>query len=184
MQDETEVLKKVADAVTQKAITFDLDVTAHTWWQRLLQRLRLMPKKRSFSINPLTLNQLQKISKLLLPIALNDFTPDGILKLMINHGRDCAEIVAIAVTESRQDPSKKLIDTFFFNLAKDDMTTALKIVLHQMSVLNFITTIASIRSLNTLETKSHASAKSVEGSEVNPQTQGSSIAPGTLSAVS
>jgi len=183
MQDETEILKKVSDAVTQKAITFEIDVLPKNWLGRLLQRLKLMPKKRGFSINPLTLNQLQKISKILLPITLNDFTPDGVLRLMIDHARDCAEIVAIAVLESRQHPTKKMVDTFFLNLAKDDMTIALNIVLRQMSVLNFISTIASIRSLNTLETKG-VSAKSASESGVNPQNQGSQIAPGTLSAVS
>ncbi len=176
-----EILKSVSDAVTQEAVTFDIDLLPNNKFQKWLQKIGWKKKKRSFEIKPLTLNQLQRVSKILLEINISDLSADGILNIMMNHSRSAAEIVAISVTESRAKVSKSLVDLFFNNLSKNDMTLALQIVLQQMSVVNFITTIASIRSLNILE-KRTASVRNV--SEVNPMNSGSSIAPGILSAVS
>jgi len=182
--EENEVLKNVVDTVAQESITFDIDIFPQNLLDQLLQRIGIKKRKKSFSINPLTLNQINKVSKLLITVEIKDLTPDGILKIMNEYSYICAEIVAVAVTASRQNPSKKLINLFYFNLSKNDMSLALKIVLQQMNVLNFITTIASIRSLSILETRKPASATTASKKEANPQTQGSEIAPGILSVAS
>lgn len=96
----------------------------------------------------------------------------------MNHSRTCAEVVAIAVTESKQNPSKQLIDVFFYNLSKDDLNTALRIVLQQMNTLDFLNTIVSVKSLNVLEMRKHAIAPSAETNETSP------IVPGVLSEAS
>lgn len=175
--EEKKVLKATVDAVTDQTITFDLDIQPKGKIDAYLQKIGLRPRKRSFEIKPLTLYQLQKISKLLLPIEL-EFTPNGILQMMLNHGRACAEIVAISVTASRQTPTNALIDLFFHSLSKKDMETAINIVLQQMHTLDFLNTIVSIRSLNVMETKKLVSVPNAEKSETSP------IVPGVLSAVS
>jgi hypothetical protein len=179
-----EVLKRASDAVLQETVTFEIDLFPKNGWHAFLQKVGLAKKKKEFSIRPLTLAQLQRISKLLLPINLEDLTTTAIIKLMIEHSSTCAHIVAIAVTESRNNPSKALVELFFNNLSKDDIKTALSIVLGQMHVSDFMISIASIRSLSTMQQVKSASAKTAPRKEVNPMTPVSQIAPGTLSAVS
>jgi hypothetical protein len=176
--EENNLLMSVADSVTENVVDFEIDIRPVNGWQALLQKLRIKPKKKVFSIRPLTLYQLQRVAKLLLQIDLKDFTATGVLYLMTHHARMCAEIVAISVTESRQKPSKGLVDLFFYSLAKNEMGTALGIVLQQMNTENFIITITSIRTLNVVEKKRPAVVKSAARNEERP------TVPGTLSEAS
>lgn len=184
--EENEVLSRVSDAVLQQAVTFEIDILPGSRMHAWLQRIGWLKRKRGFEIRPLTLGQLQKVSKLIISINadLVTITSDAVLKMMIEHTRTCAEIVAIAVTPSRHTPSKALIDMFFHNLSKEDMSLALQIVLQQMNVTNFIITIISIRNLSINQAKKKpADAKSVENVGMNPEDKGSQIAPGILSEV-
>jgi hypothetical protein len=161
MDDEKTLLRKVADTIEEKSITFDIDVPG----------LFGKKKKRSFEVKPLTLSQLQRISKLLLDIDGKVVTANDIFILLRDHAWTCAEIVAIAVTESRRHPSKRLINLFFNNLDHGDMDTALNIVFKQMEVINFTNTIISIKTLNVLERKP-AGVQSAKKGEVSPQVPG------------
>jgi hypothetical protein len=169
--DEKTVLKQVADTITSKAITFEIDIRERTIFGRVKE------KKKSFVIRPLTPSQLQRISKLIIDIDIKDISVATVFHVLRDHARTCAEIVAIAVSESREHPSDELIDLFFHNLDQADMDTALKIVLQQMEVVNFINTIVSIKSLNVLERRP-VGAQNAGKNEASP------IVPGNLSAVS
>jgi len=168
---EKTVLKAVSDTVTSKAVSFDIDIRVKNIFGRVRE------KKKSFVVRPLTPSQLQRISKLIIDIDIDEITIARVFHLLRDHARTCAEIVAIAVSESREEPSDELIDLFFHNLDHADMDTALKIVLQQMEVVNFINTIVSIKSLNVLERKP-AGAQNAGKNEASP------IVPGSLSAVS
>jgi hypothetical protein len=130
---------------------------------------------KSFEVKPLTLSQLHRISKLIIDIDGKVQTANDIFIMLRDHARTCAEIVAIAVSDSRHEPSKKIVDTFFFNLDHKDMDAALNIVMKQMEVINFINTIASIKSLNVLERKP-AGAQSAKKEEARPIVPGTSLA--------
>ena len=174
--NETETLASVSDAINHQAIRFEIDVIA-VGFQKVYKKFGLFKGKKIFEISPLTLSQLQRISKIILDIDLKDLTPSGVLKLMAEHSHSCAEMVAIAVTRSAEKPSKKLVNLFFNSLSQEDMHIALQIVLKQMSVINFINTIASVRSLNVLE-KKPVNVKGAEKKEESP------TVPGALSVVS
>lgn len=183
-----EIQKKVIDAVISDSITFDIDITYSNWFQKWLQKVGVLKKKKEFEIKPLTLAQLERISRHLLDIDVQLTSTDSILKLISNHSRTCAEIVAVAVTASRNKAPRALVEIFYNNLAKNDLHLALQIVLNQMDVQSFILSIASIRSLSMTPTQKSVSAKSAGLKEANPMEPVSSIAPsiapGTLSAVS
>lgn len=168
--EENEILRKVPDAVTGEAVAFDVDIlpksTLHGW----LQQRKLKPTKRYFEIRPLTLGTLQRISKLLIEVQIQNLTPDDLLRLMGEHTTTMAHIIALAVTNTKQPPRKELIEFFIYNLSKEDLSVVLSIVLKQMDVLSFTKSIISIRSLNILE--------------MSRQTPVETIAPGALSAVS
>lgn len=163
--DENSTLKSVVDTLEQKAITFDIDVAGKGWMGKITR------KKKSFTIRPLTLSQVHRISAILLDIDITDLTANGIFKILKSQVKQAAEIIAIAVTESISTPSKKLIDTLYHNLDHKDLDTALTIVFQQMEVLNFINTMVSIRTLNVLE-KKNAGVKSAEKKEASPQVPG------------
>lgn len=161
--DEKEVLKNAVDAVEQRSIEFEIDVPG-----------LFGKKKKKFEVRPLTVSQVHRISKLIIDIDGKLETANDLFLMLRDHARKCTEIVAIAVTDSRKEPSKKLVDLFFNNLDHRDMDTALQIVLKQMEVISFINTIASIKSLSVLERKP-AGAKNAKKNEVRPTVPGTSL---------
>lgn len=164
---EENILKKVPDVVDERSVRFEIDV-----------RKKGKIKKKSFEIRPLTLSQLHRISKLILDIDIKD-TASGVFELIKNHSTTCAEIIAIAVTDSKKKPSKKLVNLLFNNLDHRDMDTAITIVAQQMDILPFMSTMASIKTLSVLERKV-AGVKSVERNVEDPAQK----VPGNLSEAS
>lgn len=169
-QNDKELLGKVSDAIEQKAITFDIDALEYGLFGKKTV------KKKSFTIKPLTAAQLHKISTLVLSIDMADLSANGVFNILKDQLMIACKVVAVAVTDSRKEPSKKLIDTFYHNLDHNDLETALKIVFQQMEVVNFISTMASIRNLSVLERKT-AGVQSAGKKEASPQV------PGNLSAI-
>ncbi|HZF64203.1 MAG TPA: hypothetical protein VEZ55_06960 [Chitinophagaceae bacterium] len=172
-----EILQKVPDVVTEKAIQFDITILPKNKFHGQLQKYRLAPTKQSFSIRPLVLGTLYRISKLLLKIDVNGFQESGTLslayQLMKEHSSTVINIIGLAITNSKQLPDKKLLELIRFNLSSDECVTVLSFVLKQMEVTSFIQSIISIRGLDLITPK-----------EMNPQTQGSTVAPGAPSVLS
>lgn len=184
MDDKT-ILRKVADTVTEKKFVFEIDVSPKTKYDHFLQVVGIRKKKRKFLIRPLKLGSLYRISLLVLkidPDALkNKDYLDAAYKLM-KHTTTVAKIVAVAVTNQEKPPDKELVKFMLFNLVPSELQQLLTFVLVQLHITDFTVSITSIRSLNILEDQD-ASVRSADEQEVNPQTQGSEIAPGILSAV-
>jgi hypothetical protein len=161
--NENEVLQNVAGTINEEPVSFDVGYT--DWLKR--------KRKRSFPIKPLVLGSLTRISKLFLGIDLSNITSGNfataVLELMKDHSHTTAEIVAIAVTNQKKYPSKKLIEFFIYHLDAQQLNSLLAVVLKQADMMIFINTIVSIRSLNVLEKKENGTAKS----EASPQSQGS-----------
>lgn len=153
---EKDVLQQVTGTLTEEPISFEVDY----------RDLFMRSKKRKFEVKPLVLGSLARISSLYVSIDIEKITSGkSSFEVIKDHSRTVAEIVAIAVTNRKEYPSKKLIDFFFYHLTVNELATLLLIVLKQANVVNFILTIASMRNLNVLESR--------EKKEVSQKSQGS-----------
>lgn len=154
-QNTTETLSKVSTTLTQAPVKIEIDIPAKNWLHQLLQRHRILPAKRTFYIKPVTLGNLSRISKLLLEINVEGFDPGKFLEsnyeLLDKHGKAIAEVVAIAITNTKAYPSKELIDFIRFNLNAKDLLKVLGIVLKALDVSSFTLSITLIKGLNVLE---------------------------------
>lgn len=169
-----EVLKKVSDTVVQQPVQLEVDIRpagrAHAW----LQRIGLMPRKRTLTISPITFGNLIRASDLILGIDPKRFNMDNLLQsnyeAIRDHGQAIARIVAIAIHNGRKEPPAGLIRFILDHFTSHELMTVMSVVLRQMNISDFMTTIISVRGLNVLQT------------EMSPADQGSQIAPGISSA--
>lgn len=159
-----ETLKQVADAVLENRITLTVTVEPRTKKDRFLQRIGLMPKERVFDINPLCFGTMIKISRLLLDIDIEIFKKgnmlDAVYKVLDAQGDSIATIVAMAIVNRKQDPDRSLIEFIKDNFTAQEILQAVMIVVKQMDVTSFMTSIVSMRGLNLLQ---ETSQKMTEG---------------------
>lgn len=163
-QSETETLKKSVDALLEKKVSFDIDILKPTDDQVKKKELT-----RSFSISPMTLGTMYRVSRELLSLEMPATDKNEImtmsLSLIAEHSERMALIVALAVNNSRQDPPEELINFFIDNLTARELQKIIGIVIAQIDTVNFLTSIISARGLNIL-------------SKMNPTDEGSTLAPG------
>lgn len=148
MEDAKTVHNDEADTLTQKPVEFYVDILNKTKFQRLLKQ----PDKKLFKIYPAVTGTLVRISKelLSLPEAINPNDINAVYDSMNKHGLTMAKIIAIAVSNSEKEPSDDLIKFFLYNLTAKELKTLVNIVLKQMDVINFITSIVLVKGANIL----------------------------------
>lgn len=159
--DENEILKDVADAVTEAPVTLTFDVTPQSDFESWLMKRGLKKSKRAFVIRRINYTNLMRISGLLVGIDMGVLSSFGameaVLRLMATNGRTVAEIVAIAIKNRRTPPSKKLINFVADNLDGASSEQVMAAVFRQMQTENFLRTLLFFRGVNVLMT---AEAKS------------------------
>jgi len=147
--------KKVADAMLEESFDFEVTVNAPGF----LHKLGLLPKSRVFSIKPLCLGSLVRISKILMDIEKFDLTrplmeiaPEQIVK----HAKSLAEIIAIAVTNSPAPPSYGLVCFLYDNLTAAELFEVIERVKKQMDVADFLASIVSAKGMNVFQAATEA----------------------------
>lgn len=164
-----DVLKLVSDTVTNQPVTITVDVKDRTRLDRIFNR----NKVRVFQVTQITLGNLIRISKLLRDIDVSDFknmNKDNILDsnyaLMDRYGHTLARIVATALNNRKDQPGEDLIRFIEANFTSSELLNVLSVVLKQMDVASFMSTIISIRGLSILENQS-ANVTNANGKEVS-----------------
>lgn len=175
-QKEKDTLQQVSDATVQEPVSIEVDIKPTHFVHGKLQSWGILPKKRSFTLNPITMGSLVRISKLLLDIDLNVYDTKNIFesnyKSIIQHSQPLAEIVAIAIKNSKRKPSKASIDFIINNFTSKELLMVISIVLRQMDLTSFMSSIISVKGMNIMESRI-ANAGPAGEAEVSPSTQGS-----------
>lgn len=163
----------MASALTDEARTFRVIVLHPTRWQKVLYKLKISRRYKEFKMKPLVLGKMVDISRLMIEIDTSGFTKNNIYekasRLVISTSAIFAEIVAIAVCESRK-PSKSDIKFLYDNLSVKQIAAAAGAVMQQNDLTSFLSGIASIKGVNILEAnpevveESLASTESLEAS--------------------
>lgn len=160
--NEDEVLKQVADTITDKAITITVDIIRPKWWHR--------EKQRVFEIRGAPLRTMVHISRELIDIDIPQPGTTNILEksysLIEKHGERMAKIIAIAVSNPKNDPPTALVSFFYNNLTSQEMSKLLSIVFMKLNIKDFLSSIISVKGTNVLENKL-ANVTSASESEVS-----------------
>jgi len=168
---DSNVLSKVADATLQQPVLIEVDIIPINIVHRYLQRWKLLPCKRRFTIRPICFGSLIRISRLILSIDVSVFDLKNLLdsnyKAIEQHAGTMAEVVAVAIQNDRHEPSRHLVNFILRNFTAQEMQKVMAIVLQQMNVTSFMTSIISMRGMNVLDVPA-ASASNVSASEVSP----------------
>lgn len=163
------VLSKVASAVNQAPIELEVDIKPINRIHAALQRWSVLPRKKRLVFAPATLGTLIRISEHLLAIDVSVFKSGNVMEAnfqsISKDGVKIATIIAIAATNSRWMPSRSLVRFIMTNFTATELLNTMSMVLRQMDVTSFMTTIISMRGMNVLEGS--------DKNEVSPMEQGS-----------
>lgn len=178
-QTTRDILEKVADTTLGSPLKLVVDVHTKNKLHGWLQKRKIAATKKVLTIQPIVLGNLVRISTLLLSIDPGSLSEKDLqessYKLMKEHGETIARVIAIACHNKREDPPQSLVDFILWHFSPIESRKVLAIVIKQMEVQNFMTTIISARGLNVLDSEPKKNGKS----EMSPLTQGRKIAPGT-----
>lgn len=171
--DNPETLQKVGEAILQEPIRFEIDVIPQNFIERKLQDWGIRPRTKVYSIRPIVLGNLIRISKIISKIDVSALKEGNLLegnyKIMEKDGEGLARIVAIAISNTKAGPPERLVKFLLWNFTSAELAGIVLLVLRQMGLQNFMNTIISIRGLNVLDRKNgHEKQK-----EVSPMMQGS-----------
>lgn len=171
MNKDIETLKKVSDVTVERPVQITVDVNPQGRLHRILQRWGILPKKRVFELGQIKLGTLIRISRYLLEIEMTIPDRNNLLevnyKAIDEHGEKLAIIIAMAIQNSKADVSKKLVMFIMQNFTTKELFGVLSIVVQQMDLTSFMSSIISIKGMNVLATGKPANAQSVNGNEVS-----------------
>jgi hypothetical protein len=166
-------LAKASETVTAEPVTFNITLVPQSRLHGWLMRKKILPCRRSMEIKPVVLGNLLRISKLLLTIDTDKMQKGNLLDVSYHlagqHADTIAEILAIAIQGNKNKPGARLISLIKQNLTAKEILYLLTLVLQQLDLTNFISSIISIRGLNVLD----RGEKTKPENEVSPSTQGS-----------
>lgn len=177
MENTTTTLAAVSDATTDSTINIVVDINPQNNIEKWLQHWGILPCKKGFEIKPICLGTLFKISKILLSIELkmpdlkgenaNGNLLDANYQAIVKHSGSMAEIVALAIQNDKHRVSKKLVTFILNNFTAKEMLGVLSLVLKQMDLTSFMSSIISIRGLNVLESPTVASVITANENEMS-----------------
>lgn len=159
---QNDILNKAADTLLEKPIEIVLNVNN----QGIFHKMHILPKSRKFHIKPITLGNLVRISQSLLEVEFNTQAEDiwtESLKAVQQHAKKMVMVTAYAIHGKRSEPPTRLISFLEDNLNARELNQVLMVVISQMNITDFMTSIISIKGMSLLK-------------------KGSMIAPGKTSA--
>lgn len=178
-------LTKTASAVLEEPVYLDVDITPKNRIHAWAQKNGWLPAKKEFKLRPLNLGTMVRISQLLMSIDISDFQKkesekggsvfedagsflEANFKTLAASGETMARMIAAALHNNQSEVPEKLVKMVLQEFNSKELLSTVSIIVERMDVANFMSSIISIRRLNTLE--------------VSPSDQGRSIASGDLSA--
>jgi hypothetical protein len=171
--DPLETLQKVSNVITQKPVEITVEVDPQSWLHGKLQKLlpKFYPKEKVLTLRPVKMGTLLRMSELLLPIEKEIYSHgnliDANLQAIQKHSKTLCRVIALAIHNKKTEPPESLVNMISEQFTPQSIMGVLVEVLKAMDVKSFMSSIIFIRGLNLLE--------------MNPQTRGSQIAPGTSS---
>lgn len=151
---DNDILKNVADASTDKPVIITVDIFPQNRLHRFLLENKLIKNKRTFELRCVKMGTLIKISRLLLTIDITFFNKEKLLESNFiaadKYAETLAECVALAIHNRKSEVPRSLVSFILTNFSTAELCHVLMLVIKQMDVSNFMTSIISIRGVNIL----------------------------------
>lgn len=169
-----DVLQSVPGVVLQEPIEFSIKIRYRYKYQKWLQKKKILPEKKHFVVKPLCLAACYRLSRLVVPIenvdkeAFSNIV--GLLDSVARHMPAMVEIVAIAITDAREKPDKKLIKFLFETLTQEELKQLSGMIIGFLNLQAFMISIISFKGVMNLLMKKEK--------DMSRQSTGEIIAPG------
>lgn len=154
------ILTEVVEAVTEKPLTFTIDISPrkkiHKWAQENKYLSKYFPRKKEFVLHRVSYGNMLRISAITEAIGINDIDPQQRLNkvafsLLNKHGRQIAKAVAYAIHNRESEPPRSLINDLIWNLSAEELLQLVLLINTKLGLQSFITTTVYLTGLNVLE---------------------------------
>jgi hypothetical protein len=172
--EQIDLLKKVSNTITQEPFELTVDIDPVSWLHEKGQKYlpKYFPKQKVYLIYPAKPGTLLRISELVLSIDKDLFSSGKVgiaenMEAMHKYTKTLCQIVAHAIHNKKERLPASLVETIMEQFSAESLFKVVLVALQSMNVSSFMNSIILVRGLNLLQ--------------MNPATQGSTIAPGTQS---
>lgn len=164
--------EKVLDTLLDTPVKVEIDMLPKHIFHKLLQTLKIRPKKVVFEIRGATLRTMLRISKLLLSVKtkqlksesdLLNFSYDSIL----SNTETLAKVIATAIHNKKSEVPKNLVDIILDNMTAKEVSFISDLVIEKLNVIAFISTISSIRGITLMEMSPKGSGEIIASGELS-----------------
>lgn len=155
MTEETteETLSQSGDIITQKTKTYTLFPHYNSWIRRFFIRIRLISNKKELNIRAINVGNMYRISSklILIPddIASQDVR-EALFKTNALHSDKIVYIIACAIQNDENEPSKALIKFLTYHLDYNVIPDILDIIFTQIHAKGFMKSIILLKGLNVI----------------------------------
>lgn len=143
-------LERVADTLLDQSIEIVINVRR----LNILQRLGFLKKQKIYQVRKLTLGALIAVSRELVNVNIDIESPDlwnELLKQMPGNVEALARIVAIVLSDTRNQPPSRIVAFVKDNMTANDLMHAVIAVVESMDVKSFMSSIISIKGMSLLK---------------------------------
>ena len=147
---QKEGIDSTVDAILEQPVKITIRVDNPTW----KHKLRLVQRSQTFILKPLVCGTILRISKVIESMELDKNGFDD--KILMDVGVDqvvknmnkMIEVVALAMTNTESGPSNSLRRYLLENARPSEIFTIIKIIIKQMNVMDFMTSIILIKGMS------------------------------------
>ena len=148
------MLNKTADTILDEPIELGFDIKPDGKWDRFCQWIGVKPKYATFKVKGATLRNMIRISRLLLKVDLIQLPNESIIdwgyRIVLAEAERMADIIAIAIHNSKSDRPQYLVDLILDNFDSAELKAISNLIMDRLNVSDFIGSIASVRTINLL----------------------------------
>lgn len=160
--EKANLLKESISSALEEGIPFKIKVNHPRPWQK---------KEYNYTILPVKMAQLLNISKIIVDIEEIDreafsgnYNAKG-ASIMAKNQLRLVEIVAITLTNPRKYPTKRFIKFLSENLTTNEVFLLLSLVLRQMDIVPFLTSIMLVANMSLVKSPQETTARGEQSVE-------------------
>uniref|UniRef100_A0A6M3LBY7 Uncharacterized protein n=1 Tax=viral metagenome TaxID=1070528 RepID=A0A6M3LBY7_9ZZZZ len=173
-------MEQPVKAILEEGVDFFVTVKK----TNILHRLKILKDRKRFVIYPITLGTLFKIAQVLGDLGEkidlkpdlkdSDFITMGIENI-VKHTDKMVKVVAYAILNKNQEPSRGLIKFLEKNLTASEILRLLTLVVQQMDIQDFLACMVSLGQMNLATPKKRTGGRSSEvSSNISDSTKSTS----------
>ncbi len=162
-ESEEDVKKTAMKDIIPTLLQQGTDVTVSVSEKNILHRLRILKSEKKFTITPIKLGTLYKISHILLDLEsdeiknLKTIKDEAILELglknIVANKDKLIEVVGLGLVNCKQGPTKRLLNFLNDNITVEELLKLTILIVGNMDITRFLACTVSAKKINLLGTE-------------------------------